>query len=127
MSNKFLRLELQAEYEKLKCTEQKLLWCKTWSMNAKKKVMLNVYKRKTLNEMCGPLTGQTGVRRIRINHKMKKLCQISHSVANIIWKCLEFLAVCDQIGSRVVTITLDSKALCRRKIRRTAVRQLDYL
>ena len=64
---------------------------------------------------------------MRINHKMKKLCQISHLVANIIWKCLEFLVVCDHIGSRVVTITLDSKALCRRKLRRTAVRQLDYL
>jgi len=90
-------------------------------------VMLNVYKRKTLKEMYGPLTGQRGDRRIRINHKIKKLCQIFHLVANIIWKCLEFLVGCDQIGSRVVTIILDSKALCRRKIRRTAVRCLEYL
>jgi hypothetical protein len=84
-------------------------------------------KGKTLKEMYKPLTQQRGVRRIRINHKMKKLCQISYLVANIIWKCLEFLVVCDQIVSRVVTITLDNKALCRRKIRRTAVRQLEYL
>jgi len=84
-------------------------------------------KGKTLKEMYRPLIGQRGVKRIRINHKMKKLHQISYLVANIIWKCWEWLVVCDQIETRVVTITLDSKALCRREIRRTAVRRLEDL
>ena len=84
-------------------------------------------KRKTLKERYRPLIGQRGVRIIRINHKVKKLRQISYRVANIIWKSWEWLVVCDQIGTGVVTIILDSKALCRRKIRRTAVRRLEYL
>jgi hypothetical protein len=46
--------------------------------------------------------------------------------ANITWKSSEWLVACNQIGSRVVKITLESKALGRGKMRSTTVRQLEY-
>jgi hypothetical protein len=101
--------------------------CEAWSMTEKVKTRLNMWERKILRKVYGPVTEQ-GVWIIRTNEELRELYKARDLVVDIKRKRLEWLGhVIRMDQRRVVKKIFDSKPEGRRKVDRPRLRWLDEL
>jgi hypothetical protein len=100
--------------------------CEAWSMTEKDKSRLNMWERKILSKVCGPVAEQ-GTWRIRRRHEeLRELYKAPDLVADINRKRLEWLGhVIRMDQRRVVKKIFDSEPEGRRKVGRPRLRWLD--
>jgi hypothetical protein len=99
--------------------------CEAWSMTEKDKTRLNIWERKILRKVYGPVTEQ-GVWRIRRNEELRELIKAPELVADINRKQLKWLGHVTRMDQRrVVKKIFDSKPEGRRKVARPRLRWLD--
>jgi hypothetical protein len=96
--------------------------CEAWFLTEKDKIRLNIWERKILRKVYGPITEQ-GVWRIIGNEELRELYNL---VVDIKRKRLEWLGHVTRIYQRrVVKKIFDSKPEGRRKVDRPRLRWLD--
>jgi hypothetical protein len=99
--------------------------CEAWSMTEKDKTRLNMWERKILRKVYGPVTEQ-GMWRIRRNEELRELCKTPDLVVDINMKRMEWLGhVIRMDQRRGVKQIFDSKPEGRRKVGRPRLRWLD--
>jgi hypothetical protein len=99
--------------------------CEAWSMTEKDKTKINMWERKILRKVYGPVTEQ-GAWRIRRNEELRQLYKAPDLVVDIKMKRLEWLGhVIRMDQRRFVKKVFDSKPEGRRKVDRPRLRWLD--
>jgi hypothetical protein len=99
--------------------------CEAWSMTEKDKTRLNMWERKILRKVYGPVTKQ-GVWRIRRNEELRDLYKAPDLVVDTKMKRPEWLGhVIRMDQRRVVKKIFDNKSEGRRKVGRPRLRWLD--
>jgi hypothetical protein len=89
--------------------------CEAWSMTEKDRTRLNMWERKILRKVYGPVTEQ-GIWRIRRNEELRELYKAPDLVVDIKRKRLEWLGHVTRMDQRrVVKKIFDSKPEGRRK------------